>query len=193
MQKLKPIATWSPAFSRALGSLFVFTWVFIGSERNFPFLWLAVVVPLVMVFRRSTEKCSTYSSLVPCCIFKLRNILWRLFKTTSIPFWIFQQANIPRKSSLITISILCRFALCFPFPPFVSLQKFRSTMVHQGKSEFNLLIFSYLQMSHYRGFFYFPEFVPRTLASWSDCGFMRSTGCSTIDWLTLRTGNASLR
>ena len=135
-------------FSRSLGSLFVFTWVFIGSERNFPFLWLAVVVPLVMVFRRSTEKCSTYSSLVPCCIFKLRNILWRLFKTTSIPFWIFKQANIPRKSSLITISILCRFALCFPFPPFVSLQKFRSTMVHQGKSEFNLLIFSYLQMSH---------------------------------------------
>ena len=148
MQKLKPIATWSPAFSRALGSLFVFTWVFIGSERNFPFLWLAVVIPLVMVFRRSTEKCSTYSSLVPCCIFKLRNILWRLFKTTSIPFWIFKQANIPRKSSLTTISILCRFALCFPFPPFVSLQKFRSTMVHQGKSEFNLLIFSYLQMSH---------------------------------------------
>ena len=115
--------------------------IFLSSDWPLWFLWL-------WIFRRSTEKCSTYSSLVPCCIFKLRNILWRLFKTTSIPFWIFKQANIPRKSSLITISILCRFALCFPFPPFVSLQKFRSTMVHQGKSEFNLLIFSYLQMSH---------------------------------------------
>ena len=46
--KLKPIRTWSPAFSRALFSYF-------SSERSFPFSWLADVISMVLVTRHSIE------------------------------------------------------------------------------------------------------------------------------------------
>ena len=47
--KLTLITTWSPAFSRALGSLVIFLLVLIGSWRYFPFSWLAVGITLVLV------------------------------------------------------------------------------------------------------------------------------------------------
>ena len=41
--KLKPTTTWLPAFSRALGNLFILSWILIGSSGYFPFFWSAVV------------------------------------------------------------------------------------------------------------------------------------------------------
>ena len=70
--KLKPIATWLPAFSRALVTC-VFPrfdcvhfpalwlaclWVLSGSFRCFPWFWLAIVITLVLVWRYSIEKSS---------------------------------------------------------------------------------------------------------------------------------------
>ena len=46
------------AFSRALGSLLLFTLAIIGSSRYFPFFWLAVVITLVLVSRNSIQECS---------------------------------------------------------------------------------------------------------------------------------------
>ena len=55
--KLKPIMTWSPAFSRALDNLLICTlsshWLF----KVFSFFLLAVVTTLVLLLRHSTEKC----------------------------------------------------------------------------------------------------------------------------------------
>ena len=51
--KLKPIATWSPAFSRALGSLLVFTLSSHWLLKYFPVFSLAVVANLVLVLRHS--------------------------------------------------------------------------------------------------------------------------------------------
>ena len=47
--KLTLITTWSPAFSRALGSLVIFLLVLIGSWRYFPFSLLAAGITLVLV------------------------------------------------------------------------------------------------------------------------------------------------
>ena len=51
--KLKPIATWSPAFSRALGSLLVFTLSSHWFLKYFSVFSLAVVANLVLVLRHS--------------------------------------------------------------------------------------------------------------------------------------------
>ena len=49
--KLKPIATWSPAFSRALGSLLLFTWSSHWLLKYF--IVLVVVATLVLVLQHS--------------------------------------------------------------------------------------------------------------------------------------------
>ena len=51
--KLKPIATWSPAFSRALGSLLVFTLSSHWFLKYYSVFSLAVVANLVLVLRHS--------------------------------------------------------------------------------------------------------------------------------------------
>ena len=56
--KLKPITTWSPAFSRALGILVVLLRGLTGSLSYFPFFRLVVVITVVLVWRMSIEKCS---------------------------------------------------------------------------------------------------------------------------------------
>ena len=53
--KLKPITTWSPAFSRALGIL---VGGLTGSLSYFPFFRLVVEITVVLVWRISIEKCS---------------------------------------------------------------------------------------------------------------------------------------
>ena len=51
--KLKPIATWSPAFFRALGSLLLFTLSSHWLLKYFPVFSLVVVATLVLVLRHS--------------------------------------------------------------------------------------------------------------------------------------------
>ena len=79
--KLKPITTWSPAFSRALGILVVLLWVLTGSLSYFPFFRLVVVITVVLVWRISIEKCSKKLHAPP---FRLLACLITLFSLTSV-------------------------------------------------------------------------------------------------------------
>ena len=54
--KLKPITTWSPAFSRALGSLVGFILSSHWLLRALSFLLLAFVITLVLIMQYSIEK-----------------------------------------------------------------------------------------------------------------------------------------
>ena len=53
--KLKPIATWSPAFSRASGSVLVFYFELSLSTVIFPLLWLAVMIALVLCYDNQSK------------------------------------------------------------------------------------------------------------------------------------------
>ena len=54
--KVKPIATWPLAFSRAWDRLHAFTLSSHWLPLNFPLFWLAVVITLVLVLWHSIEK-----------------------------------------------------------------------------------------------------------------------------------------
>ena len=79
--KLKPITTWSPAFSRALEILVVLLWGLTGSLSYFPFFRLVVVITVVLVWRISIEKCSKKLHAPP---FRLLACLITLFSLTSV-------------------------------------------------------------------------------------------------------------
>ena len=56
--KLKPVVTWSHAFSRASGGWTAFTSSSHWHLVTFPFLWLVVVIVLGLVLWNSIENCS---------------------------------------------------------------------------------------------------------------------------------------
>ena len=64
--KLKPIPTWSPAFSRALGGLLVFYFEFLlvlnGMELSTDYV-LVLAISLVLILQHFIEKRSIYLTL----------------------------------------------------------------------------------------------------------------------------------
>ena len=62
VSKLKPIATWSPAFSRAWGRLCVFH---LSSYWHFPFVQVVAVITLSLVLRHYSEIGSKQNNGIP--------------------------------------------------------------------------------------------------------------------------------
>ena len=74
--RLTLIATWTPAFSRALDSLLVSVWVLVGSFKNFPSLWLFVFITLVLFIYQSLECALFIGYILTMCYFDESYLWW---------------------------------------------------------------------------------------------------------------------
>ena len=72
--RLTLIATWTPAFSRALDSFLVL--VLIGSFKNFPLLWLFVLITLVLFLYQSLECALFIVYILTMCYFDESYLWW---------------------------------------------------------------------------------------------------------------------
>lgn len=74
--RLTLIATWTPAFSRVLDSFLVLVWVLIGSLKNFPSLWLFVLITLVLFLYQSLECALFIGYILIMCYFNESYLWW---------------------------------------------------------------------------------------------------------------------
>ena len=95
--KLKPTTTWSPAFSRALGRVVVFTLSSHWLLKVFPLSWLAVVTTLVFVLHQLIELRSiTRRNAIPMQSwstfenhFKIIFLQWELYDRSTKDYFIY--------------------------------------------------------------------------------------------------------